>query len=505
VGVTTTTESKGASHGASDGASQPGRWDDLQLLIGGTFHPGAGPDLLVVDPATEEVAARVKGASLEQAEAAVKAARRAFDDGPWRRASGDERSLALHRLCDAFEKHAEELAEAIVVEAGSPISLARPLQVGAPLAHLRYYANAARRDWTEYLGPHFDPVPSDSLVAYRPCGVVSGITAYNFPLVLAAHKLAALAAGCTVVLMSSPRTPLATLLLGQIVAEAGLPDGVVNVVVGGADVARLLTEHPTVDKVTFTGSPEVGAMVMQQAGSALHDVVLELGGKSPAIILPDMDLADVVPDLHRRYCRNGGQGCAAPTRLLVHQDAWDTFVDVSRSMYDTIPVGDPWDPATIVGPMITSAHRDRVEGFVAEAVGAGAEVAAGGGRPDLPRGWYTNPALVIGAERSWRIAQEEIFGPVAVAFPYRTVDEAVAIANDTRYGLHAYVFTHDLSHALRVAEDLRAGSVTVNSGGGLRPDAPMGGFGISGVGREIGPWGIKEYLEPQHVQWPISL
>ena len=486
--------------------SRADRWDGLRLLIDGRFQAGSGEVLTVVDPAREEVSARVPGASLDQAEEAITAARRAFDEGTWRRSSGDERAAAIHRLAHCYEKRSEELVEAIVTEAGSPVSLARTLQVAAPLAHLRYYAEAARRDWTEYIGPHFDPVPSDSQVAYRSLGVVGAIAAYNFPLVLAVHKVgAALAAGCTVVLMSSPRTPLATLLLAEAISEANLPDGVVNVIVGGNDIARTLTEHPGVDKVAFTGSPQVGSMVMQQAGSALHDVVLELGGKSPAILLPDADIERVTPDLHRRYCRNGGQGCAAPTRILVPESGWDTFLDVSRSMYDEIAVGDPWDPATIVGPMISSAHRDRVEGFVSEAVAAGAEIAAGGGRPDLAQGWYTNPALVVGAENSWRIAQEEIFGPVAVAFPYASVEEAIAVANDTRYGLHAYVFTGDLERAFQVAGELRAGSVTVNGGGGLRPDAPMGGFGISGVGREIGPWGIREYLEPQHVQWPIAL
>ena len=479
-------------------------WNDLPLFIDGQQKAGDGPSLIVVNPATEGVCATIRGADAGQTESAIRAARQAFDDGPWRRFSRADRSEAMFRLADCYERVFDRMVESVVTEVGTPVTLARTLQVGAPLTHLRYYAETAKRDWTEPLGPHFDPVPSDSLVAYRPVGVVGAISAYNFPLVLAMHKVgAALAAGCTIVLVPSPHTPITTLLFAEAVAEADLPPGVLNVLVGGTETARTLTEHPLVDKVAFTGSTQVGSIVMQQAGAGLRDVVLELGGKSPAIIMPDADIEAVTPELHVRYCRNGGQGCAAPTCLLVPDDKWDTFLDISKSMYDQIKVGDPWDADTVIGPMITDAHRERVEGFVGEAVDQGATVAAGGGRPAMPAGWYTNPTLVIGADNGSRICQEEIFGPVAVAHPYRNLDEAIELANDSRYGLHAYLFTKDLGRAIDLADRLRAGSVTINGGGGLRPDAPMGGFGVSGVGREIGKWGIHEYLEPQHIQWPL--
>lgn len=489
---------------ASELPGRPPRWKDLQLLIDGRFETGRGSSLTVVDPATEEECATVEGAHVEQVDAAVQAARRAFDLGPWRSWSRAERSAAINSLADAVERRTEELVTAIITEAGTPVTLSRFMQVGVPITHLRAYAEAALVDTTEDLGPHFEPVPSASVVQYLPVGVVAAITAYNYPLILAVHKLgAALAAGCTTVLMPSPRTPIASLLFAEAVAESDVPAGVVNVVVGGVEEAKVLTEHWMVDKITFTGSPEVGEHVMMQAASGLRDVVLELGGKSPAILLPDADFEKVLPELHRRYTRNAGQGCASPTRLIVPTDRWDEFVDLTRTVVSEIPVGDPWDPATICGPLISRPHRERVEGYVSTAVASGATVIAGGGRPDLPRGFYTNPAVVAGVDSSWPICQEEIFGPVAVALPYKDIDEAVAIANDTRYGLHAYVFSPDLDRARLLAGRIRAGSVTINGGGGLRTDAPMTGWGISGIGSEIGRWGITEYLSPQHVQWAV--
>ena len=491
------------THTVTPGKAQTSGPDGrLDLLIGADRVRGAGPVIDVVDPATEEVVASVPSADARQVDQAVAAAKAAFTSGPWARSTGEERRRLMLRLADLVENHLDALADAIVSEAGTPVSIAGPLQVQWPVQHLRWYADQAAVDRQEDLGPHDFPVRSRSVVAYRPMGVVAAIAAYNYPLTLAVHKLGpALATGCTVVLMPSPRTPVATLLLAGLVQEAGFPPGVVNVVVGDAAAAQRLTEHPDVAKVGFTGSVEVGRQVMRQAASHLAGVVLELGGKSPAILLPDADLETVVPALHLRYCRNGGQACAAPTRLLVHRSQWDRFAELTREVIAGVRVGDPRDPATVVGPMISEAHRDRVEGYVAAALAQGATVLAGGGRPDLTHGWFTNPVVLADVDNSWPVAQEEIFGPVAVAMPYDTVDEAVAIANDSLFGLHAYVFSADLEAAQALAPRLRAGSVTINGGGGFRPDAPMGGFGVSGVGREIGWWGIHEYLEPQHVQW----
>jgi len=487
-----------SSAAAADGS----RWSDLPLLINGRLVAGRGPMLAVENPATEETIAQVRTADSAQLEAAVGAARRAFDDGPWSRLSPDERRAAIHRFADVFDAYAKRFTDAIIAELGTPVAIAGPLQVSWPAQHLRWYADQAAVDRTERLGPHENPVRSESEVGYRPVGVVAAISAYNYPLTLAVHKIGpALATGCTVVLMPSPLTPISSLLLGQAVAESGLPAGVLNVLVGGTDIARALTEHRDVNKIAFTGSPEVGTQVMRQAATNLNGVVLELGGKSPAILLPDADFESTVASIHLRYSRNAGQACAAPTRILVPRERWDDFIDVSRSAYQHIPAGDPHDPATVVGPMITDAHRHRVESYVAGALRQGATVAAGGGRPGLERGWFTNATLLADVDNSWPVAQEEIFGPVAVAIRYKDEEDAVRIANDSRFGLHAYLFSADTDHARALAPRLRVGSVTINGGGGFRPDAPMGGFGISGVGRELGKWGIHEYLEPQHVQW----
>jgi aldehyde dehydrogenase (NAD+)/betaine-aldehyde dehydrogenase len=339
------------------------------------------------------------------------------------------------------------------------------------------------------------------VVAYRPAGVTVGITAYNYPLMLAASKVgAAMAAGCTTVLLPSPRTPLTSLLLGEIALEAELPPGVLNVIVGGPDVGTILTSRHDVDRVSFTGSVEVGQAIMRQCVEHVTGVVLELGGKSPDIVLPEFVLDDEsVLGIHARYLRNAGQGCASPTRLLVHQDMHDEFLEVTRRIFPTVGVGDPWDPNTIVGPLIRPEHRARVEGFIERALGAGGQIVAGGGRPER-RGWFVNPTLIGGVSPDAEIAQEEIFGPVAVLLTYRDLDEAVAIANGTRFGLAAYVHG-DEETARALAPRLRAGSVYINGGGGLRPDAPFGGWGASGIGREWGEEGIREFFEPQHIQW----
>jgi aldehyde dehydrogenase (NAD+)/betaine-aldehyde dehydrogenase len=475
-----------------------------EMTIDGRAVEGTGPEIEVWNPATGRVLGTVRGASPEQTEEALAAARRAFDQGPWPRMTGAERSRAMHRIADEMERRRDELTAAIVSEVGTPISTAEPLQIDTPLRVLRWNADAAAKDRREHLGPDFEILPSVSYVDYRPVGVVGAIAAYNYPLHLILLKIGgALAAGCTVVATPSPRTPFATLLLGEIIRAADLPPGVVNVVVGDVEVSRTLTTHPSVDKVSFTGSDEVGAKVMAQASASLKDVVLELGGKSPTIILPGTDLSGLVAPIHMRYSRNAGQGCASPTRLLVHRAQLDEFLTRSTEMWPTMKVGDPWERDTLVGPLIRAEHRDRVAGFVGSVPDAGGTVVAGGESLDIDGGWYFTPTLVHGVDSSARIAQEEIFGPVSVLFAYDDVDEAVHLANDTRYGLAGYVFG-PLQECLPVASRLRAGIVQINGGGSMRPDAPYGGFGASGIGRELGEAGIREYLEPQHVQFAMT-
>jgi aldehyde dehydrogenase (NAD+) len=476
----------------------------LELSIAGSPVPGRAEPVVVFDPATEAELTSVPHADAEQVEHAIVAARRAFDDGPWPQMSRDERAAVMHRFADRLEERAHELVAAIVYECGTPVTQTQIGQVELPIAILRSYADLARKDRTEHLGPNFDMTPSDSLVAYQPVGVVGIITAYNFPLVLALRTMGgALAAGCTVVVAPSPKAPLSTLMMARAAEEAGFPPGVVNVVVGGPDVGRLISTHQAVDKLGFTGSRSVGQMILEQAASTIKGVTLELGGKTPTLVMPGVDAGSIARRLHTKYLLNAGQACAAPARILVPREDHDRFVEYSREAYAKIRVGDPWDPKTIVGPLIRPEHRERVERSVQDAVSEGATILAGGGRPPLERGWYTNPVLVGGVDGRAPIAQEEIFGPVGVLIPYDGIDDGVAKANDVAYGLGADVFSPDAATGIGVARRLRAGTVTINGGGAFRPDAPFGGFKASGIGREYGEWGVREFLEPQHVQWAL--
>lgn len=473
----------------------------LEHTVDGRAVTGRGPELVVDDPALGAPIARFAQVDGDQLDAAVRAGGTAF--ATWGlTTSREERSKHLHRLADALEARREQFVQLIVAEAGTPITLTRALQVDAPLTHLRWYADRAAVDRTESLGRDAGPPASESEVAYHPVGVVAALSAYNYPLLLAVSKLgAALAAGCTVVLMPSPLAPLATLLIGEAAREADLPPGVLNVVVGEVAQATALTRHPGVAKVSFTGSLAVGTQVMRQAADGMKGVVLELGGKSPNLVLPGVGAAAVAEAVHLRYLRNAGQGCASPTRLLVLQAELEEFVAASREVFARVPVGDPWDPATITGPVITAAHRDRIQGYVDDAVAGGAEVLASGSLPDGP-GWWSRPTLLGGGDPDARAVREEIFGPVGVVQPYTDVEDAVRIANDTAYGLGANVYG-ELEQARAVAGRIRAGLVTINGGGALRADGVFGGFGASGVGREHGEHGIREFLEPQHVQWAV--
>jgi acyl-CoA reductase-like NAD-dependent aldehyde dehydrogenase len=473
------------------------------LLIGGERAAPQGETWQVHNPATEEVIASVGGASLEQVDEAVAAARRAFP--AWAALSGEERSRHLLRLADVLESARDRLLPSIVNEVGTPVSLATYLQVQMAVdEHLRWAAEAAKTDRTAHLGGYDKPVPTMSDVVYEPVGVVAAITGYNYPLNLAIFKFgAALAAGCTVVLLPSPRTPLTTLLIGELVREAGLPSGVMNVVLGGADVGAYLSGHPGVDRVSFTGSDAVGAKIMSQAAAQLTGVTLELGGKSPSIVMPDVDVAKIAVETHLRWSRNGGQGCAALARLLVHESRFEEFLEAGAAAFDQMVVGDPWDPATNIGPMIRPDHRARVHGFIDDSLAAGGRKLLEVTKPVPERGWFVNPVLLGDLAPDARAVREEIFGPVAVILPFKDTDDAVRLANDTAYGLAANVWCDDPALARSVAQRIRAGTVWINGGGAMRPDAPFGGYGRSGVGRELGEWGVREYLEVKHIQWRV--
>ena len=474
------------------------------LLIDGAFVAPEGERWPVYNPATEEVIATVGSASADQVDAAVSAARAAFPG--WAGLPGEERSRHLHRLADVLEGAADQLLPSIVNEVGTPVSLAAFLQVRmAVQQHLRWAADAAKVDRTQHLGPWNEPVPTMSDVVLEPVGVVAAITGYNYPLNLAIFKFgAALAAGCTVVLLPSPRTPLTTLFLGELIRQAELPPGVMNVIIGNADVGQRLSSHPGVDRVSFTGSDGVGAMIMAQAAQQLTGVTLELGGKSPSIVLPGADIGQVAVETHLRWSRNGGQGCAALARLLVHTSIYDEFLAASEPAFEQMVVGDPWDPATNIGPMIRPEHRDRVEGFIDDSLAAGGRKLLAVTKPVPARGWFVNPVLLGDLPSDARAVQQEIFGPVAVVLPFEDTDDAIRLANDTPYGLAANVWCGDnLKEGRQVAERIRAGTVWINGGGSMRPDAPFGGYGRSGIGRELGEWGLREYFEVKHIQWRV--
>lgn len=470
------------------------------LLINNLDRTGEGDLLRVVSPVTEELVAEFPGASVAQVDEAVTCAQAAFESGVWKDAAF--RKTVLLRFADLIEAHRDQLMDVLMDEIGSPVNL-KANHTDTPAAFVRWFAEAGTRDRTRHLG--FNATNTAvSMVTYRPVGVVAAISAFNYPLLIGVTKIgAALAAGCTTVLLSSPLAPLAVLLLGDLVRRAGFPPGVVNILAGGADVGRALTEHPGVNKVSFTGSVNVGRQVMQQAAVGLRSVVLELGGKSAAIMLPGVDFNKYALWLHARYARNAGQGCGSPTRILVEASRYEEFAEASRKAYQQIKVGDPRDPTTIVGPVVSSANRDRIEAGVARAVEAGATILAGGGRPDIHKGWFLNPVLVGGLDNKSRLAREEIFGPVSVVLTYRTVEEAIQIANDSDLGLKAYLFGTK-EHCLKLVPELRVGTVQINGGSPLRPDAPMTGYKHSGVGAEWGEDGLREFMLPQHIDCALN-
>jgi aldehyde dehydrogenase (NAD+)/betaine-aldehyde dehydrogenase len=332
--------------------------------------------------------------------------------------------------------------------------------------------------------------------------VVAAVTPYNYPVNMIAWKVGpALAAGCTVVLLPSPRGALCSVAVVRLAEEAGVPAGVLNLVPGGPDVGQRLSAHPEVDLVSFTGSNAIGAAVAEAAAPLHTKVVLELGGKSPTVVLPGADLARAVGPSMLRFCRNAGQGCGATTRILVHRSQYDEFVEAAVAfLRERVPVGDPHEEGTEVGPLSSPQHRARVEGYLRRAVDRGATVITGGGRPDLP-GFYLEPTLVAGVDAGDEICQDELFAPVATVMAYDTVDEAVALANDSRYGLNALVWG-DPGEAREVALRLETGTVAINGGGGARPDVPWTGFKRSGVGSEMGLDGYAEFFTVRHLQWP---
>jgi betaine-aldehyde dehydrogenase len=468
--------------------------------VAGKWVTGARAETLdVTSPTTGEVLGTVAVAGRDEVDAAVAAARGALHS--WTQTSPADRGAALGRLADALSARKGELADLTTAEIGSPRSWSTFGQVITAAGVLRAYAAIT----PDHPFTAVRPSMTGSTVVVRqvPIGVVGAIVPWNTPLFIAALKLGpALAAGCTVVLKPAPDAPLEFGVLMEAIEEAGIPDGVVNVVNGGAATGEMLTDHPDVDKISFTGSTAVGTRIAASCGSRIRRCSLELGGKSPAIVLPDAPLETTVPGLVGGVMGNNGQLCAALTRILLPRSRYGEFVAALTAAVTGLTVGDPADRATDIGPLINEAARDRVEGFLLRARDEGATVLTGGERPDRP-GWFVTPALVE-ATNDMEIAREEVFGPVAVLISYDDAGpddaaEAVAIANDSRYGLVGAVWSADEERAAAVATQLQVGSVAVNSTAVLDFGSPFGGFKQSGIGREGGPEGIAGFVEYQSI------
>ena len=478
-----------------------------KLFIDGTWTDGTGATVVeVLNPATEEVIARVPQASTKDVGEAIAAARRAFDDGPWPRTTPRERVAFLERFADAVTARKAPLADLVVKEAGATRTMAE-FWVDTPLDYVRWlidFLPAFR--WEEALSPMVARgAVSQGVVVREPVGVVAAITPFNVPILMNVWKLAtALATGNTVVLKPSPFAPLEALALAEILESIDLPPGVVNVVTGDVAEGEELTSHPGVDLVSFTGSDVIGSKIMGQAAPSLKRVLLELGGKSPMLVFADADVDRLVPMAVLGFTVHGGQAGGATTRILVEESVHDELVEKVRTFLGFLAVGDPEDPAVMVGPLIRESQRERVERCIARGVEEGATVAFGGGRPaGLERGYFVEPTLFTGVENSMSIAQDEVFGPVGVVIPFRDEDEAVRLANDTRYGLMGGVWSADTVRAYDVARRIRAGSVVVNGGGYMNPAGPFGGYKRSGIGRELGEAGLHEYLEAKTISWDV--
>jgi aldehyde dehydrogenase (NAD+) len=448
----------------------------------------------VENPTTEEVLGTVPAGTAGDVDAAVAAARAAFPT--WSRTSAGERAQVLRRVRDGLAKRQDEVAETISTEMGCPLRIATKIQAALPQTVIGAYADMIE-------SYEFDSRVGNTIVAREPAGVVGAITPWNYPLHQITCKLApALAAGCTVVLKPSEIAPFVAYLLFDVLHEAGLPKGVVNLVTGdGPTVGEALAGHSGIDAISFTGSVRAGTRVAEVAARNVTRTTLELGGKSANVLLPDADLATAVKVGVANAFLNGGQTCTAWTRMLVHEDRYDEAVDLAAGIAAGYAPGDPLDPATKLGPMVSAAQRDRVRGFIRTAVDEGARIATGGAeQPDgIERGYYVAPTVLADVDPDSTVAQQEVFGPVLSVIRYSDEAQALDIANNSDYGLAGAVWSADQDRALAFARRVRTGSIDVN-GGRYNPLAPFGGYKRSGVGREMGAAGLEEFLEIKAIQ-----
>ena len=466
-----------------------------RLYIGGTWAVSTGDGSIdVFDSVTEEVMGRVPEGTVDDVARAVAAARGALDG--WSGTPVEERAKHLERLAEGLTARMADVGVLIAREVGMPLQMATLIQGGVPAIVMGSYAETVRSF-------PFEEKVGNSVVVREPVGVVAGLTPWNFPLHQAVAKVApALAAGCPIVLKPSEVAPLTAFVLAEVVDDAGLPPGVFNLVTGyGPVVGEALVTSPGVDMVSFTGSTPTGRRVAELAASRIRRVTLELGGKSPNVVLDDADLAEAVQSGVRQCFLNNGQACIAWSRMLVPRHLHDQAVELARSVAERYSVGDPLDGSVGLGPLASKAQWERVRAYIRTGVEEGATLVTGGAEPPpgLERGWYVRPTIFAGVDNGMTIAREEIFGPVLAILPYDDEDDAVRIANDTVYGLHAGVYSGDKNRAVKVARRLQAGQVDVN-GGGYNPLAPFGGYKQSGLGREMGRHGLEAYLETKSLQ-----